>query len=156
LVFLIRDPRLNIASRIAKKVEVGDSPYFPLVETGWALLQGQVDYCRHFQIPYLIVDATDFRNHPNSCFAQVFARFGLDFTPDLLTWNAQEKVVLDNLGGTHDHLYRRVLSSTGLEPATEIVPKLTDFPSEHGIRAHVADCLQIYKSLREDSERIRV
>jgi hypothetical protein len=155
LIFLIRDPRLNIASRIAKKVEVGESPYFPLVETGWELLRKQVDYCRHLAIPYLIADATDFRNYPNSCFAQIFARFGLHFSPDILTWEAQENVVLDNLGGTHDHLYRRVLSSTGLEPATEIVPKLADFPSEQGIRAHVADCLHIYQSLREDVNRIR-
>ena len=40
IVFLVRDPRLAIASRMRKKREVGDSADFPKVETGWRLLAG--------------------------------------------------------------------------------------------------------------------
>jgi hypothetical protein len=46
VVFLTRDPRKNIASRMAKKQEVGDSPLFPLIETGWQLISDQIEYCK--------------------------------------------------------------------------------------------------------------
>ena len=46
VVFLLRDPRQNIASRMEKKAEVGDDPNFPNVETGWELLAKQIDQCR--------------------------------------------------------------------------------------------------------------
>ncbi len=154
LVFLLRDPRQNIASRIEKKREVGDSPFFPLVETGWALIAQQIDYCCRQRISYLIVDATDFRNAPASVFPQVFAAFGLDFTPAMLSWPAHHDVDLDNLEGAHRHLYRRVLTSTGIEPATEGIPPLDVFPTEHGVRDHVAECLEIYHRLCRDARRI--
>ena len=46
LIFLMRDPRLQIASRREKKLEVGDSPLYPFVESGWDLLEKQIDFCR--------------------------------------------------------------------------------------------------------------
>ena len=86
LVFLVRDPRLNIASRIEKKLEVGDSPFFPLVETGWELLQTQIDYCRRHDVPHLIVTAEDFRNRPNQIFPELFSRLDLSYSPEMLSW----------------------------------------------------------------------
>ena len=154
LVFLLRDPRLNIASRIEKKLAVGDSPFFPLIETGWALIAQQIDYCRQQGIAYVIVEASDFRNAPASVFPQVFAAFGLDFTPAMLSWPAHPDVEIDNLDGAHTHLYRRVLMSTGVEPATEAIPPLDVFPMEHGVRDHVAESLEIYHHLCRDARRI--
>ena len=46
VVFLTRDPRQNIASRMAKKQEVGDDPLFPHIESGWQLLADQIAFCR--------------------------------------------------------------------------------------------------------------
>lgn len=150
IVFLIRDPRLNIASRMKKKIEVGDSPDFPKIETGWQLLQEQIAYCREHGVEYTIVDATTFRNCPEQVFPQLFARFGLDYSAEMLHWRARRDIDLDNLGGAHRHLYERVLLSTGIQPATETVPPLDWFPVANGWREHVAHCLEIFGRIQRD------
>mgnify|MGYP002713077333 CR=1 FL=1 len=156
LIFLIRDPRLNIASRIEKKRMVGDSIYFPHIETGWELIQGQIAYCEAHEVPHIIVDSTDFRNYPHSVFMQIFARFNLPFSAEMLAWNpCEDEVDLDNLDGKHRHLYARVLNSNSLQPATEAVPQMDEFPEDHGIRDHVLFCLDIYQRLRQSPHRIK-
>lgn len=154
IVFLIRDPRLNIFSRIQKKLEVGDHPYFPLIETGWELIQQQINYCKEQSIPYLLVDSNDFRNHPSLIFPKVFSHFQLPFDPKMLQWKSCEEVNLDNLEGKHTHLYEKVLRSRALNPVSEPVPELEAFPEEHGIRDHVIACLNIYNSLSGDERRV--
>ena len=131
IMFLIRDPRLNVASRITKKKEVGQNPNFPLIETGWELLSEQVRYCQAASIPYFIVDSLDFRSCPSEVFAQIFNHLKLPFSPEMLSWRATPNVNLDNLGGQHSHLYERVLLSTGIEPATEEIPNIEDMPAEN-------------------------
>ena len=155
IIFLIRDPRLNIASRIEKKRMVGENIYFPHIETGWELLQVQISYCEAQGLPYMIVDSTDFRNYPGSIFPQIFAQFMLSFSREMLLWNSCDDIVnLDNLDGKHRHLYARVLNSNALHPATKAIPDLNEFPQVHGIRKHVEFCLEIYSSLKESSHRI--
>jgi hypothetical protein len=156
IVFLIRDPRQNIASRRHRKAQVGDDPNFPTVETGWELLMEQVELCRSVGQPLLLVDSADFRNHSEQIFPGVADRLGLTFDASMLTWDAHDGLDLDNLGGRHSHLYERVLGSTGLQPATEPIPHLDSFPTEGGWRAHVAACLEIYEELRAAPERISV
>lgn len=156
IIFLIRDPRLNIESRINKKLETGDSPFFPLKETGWELIQGQISHCRAQQIPYLLVDATDFRNQPQVILPQVFEKLGLSFFDYQLQWKADHSIQIDNLGGAHEHLYKKVLGSNTIRPATEAIPSLDSFTEEGGIRAHVKDCLNIYQALRQDSNLIQL
>jgi hypothetical protein len=155
LVFLLRDPRLNIASRRKKKIEVGDSPLYPFVESGWNLLAQQIDGCRRAGIEYLLVDSGDFRNQPEAVFPQVLERLGLPWSPECLVWEACEDVELDNLEGAHRHLYGEVLASTGLKPDPAEMPALDAFPEEDGVREHVARCLEIYRELRQSPERIR-
>ncbi len=154
VIFLIRDPRLNILSRIDKKIEVGTSPFFPLIETGWELVNNQINYCKQSNVPYIIVDSSDFRNHSQNIFNQVFNKLELNFSEEFLTWPNCHTVEIDNLDGAHTHLYKKVLSSTAIKPAIEPIPTLDDFPKEHGFRQHVIECLEIYKKLRQDSHRI--
>lgn len=156
VIFLMRDPRLNIASRMAKKREVGDNPLFPLVESGWDLLSRQVRWCQQQEVPYVIVDATDFRNHPVNVFEHLFAKLHLDFSEQMLTWRSHHDVDIDNLEGQHRHLYRRALHSTTVEPALEPIPAIKDFPRENGFRKHVVHCLKIYETLCGDSARITI
>ncbi|MCA9930874.1 MAG: hypothetical protein KC419_20460 [Anaerolineales bacterium] len=153
IIFLIRDPRLNISSRIEKKEMVGDSYNFPLIETGWELIAKQINYCRSHKIPHMIVDSSDFRNHPAIVFRKIFARLGLPFSEKLLTWNETD-VEIDNLDGRHHHLYERVLDSKMLQPATEFIPTLDMFPSH--FRRHLSDCINIYRALRRSPERVLV
>ena len=154
LIFLMRDPRLQIASRREKKIEGGASPLYPFVESGWHLLKQQIAYCRERGIDCLLVDSTDFRGRPSVIFPQVMERFGLAWSDECLEWQACEDVELDNLGGAHRHLYGEVLASTGLKPDLSMVPTLDFFPEEDGVRAHVNHCLEIYRELRQAPERV--
>ncbi len=156
VAFLIRDPRLSIASRRAKKLEAGEDPGFPLVETGWELLAAQVDLCRRRKIPYFIVDAADFRNQPQLVFPAALERLGLGYEQAMLSWPARPDLDLDNLGGRHRHLYRAVLESTGIEPEPHPAPPVESFPVAGGWRDHVASCVDIYEMLRAEEARIRL
>jgi hypothetical protein len=156
VVFLARDPRQNIASRMSKKEEVGDNPLFPFVETGWELIASQIQYCKEQNIPYLIVDAKDFRNQPVPIFREIFDRLDLKFEKEVLTWDSRPEVDIDNLEGDHQHLYEEVLSSTGMLPDTDAIPTTESFPTENGYRDHVRECMRIYERLKASSARIRI
>ncbi len=156
LTFMVRDPRKAIASRMVKKQQAGDDPNYPHVETGWDLLASQISHCRDRNIPFSIVDAADFRTHPEQVLPRLCERLGLEYTPDMLTWSVADDVDLDNLEGRHRHLYARVLGSDAIQPVTEPVPPLTWFPATDGWRAHVAHCMDVYEALRRDPARVRV
>ena len=156
IVFLLRDPRQNIASRMEKKEEAGDSPVFPLVESGWELLARQIAEAEALGVNSIVVDTNEFRNYPEHIMAQVCERLGLPFDAGMLTWNPLPQVDLDNLGGRHSHLYRRVLNSKGIEPAVEPVYPVDWFPVEGGFREHVLRCLDIYRDLCASDARIRL
>jgi len=153
VLFLIRDPRLNILSRITKKIEAGQDPRFPLVETGWELIEKQVRHCQERSIPYFIIDSINFRTCPSDVFSKIFKHLDLPFSSDMLSWRATPDVNLDNLEGHHSHLYTRVLESTGIEPAEERTPELEEIPEENGFREHVVKCMAIYKNLRLEAEK---
>ena len=154
IIFLIRDPRLNIQSRITKKLEVGDSPFYPFQESGWHLIYEQVQYCKDNDIAYNIVNASDFRNHATSIFSQIFENLSLNFSEEMLSWESLPEVEIDNLEGSHSHLYKKVLSSTSLRPTSEAIPELEFFTSEQGVRDHVIGCIKIYDLLQKDQWRI--
>lgn len=156
IAFLTRDPRQSIWNRMEMKRVAGDDPIFPLVETGWELVARQIEHCRAEGIAHLIVDSADFRNHPEEIFPQVFDRYDLPFSTEMLSWVSHDDLDLDNLGGRHTHLYRQVLRSTGLQPDDEPTPPVDWFPDEGGFRAHVTEALDIYDSLCRATERIRV
>jgi len=154
LIFLMRDPRRSIASRMRKKVEVGDDPRFPKIESGWELWRKQIEWCEKHAVEYILVDSTDFRNQPESVFTEIFAELELPFSTEMLSWQACPDVELDNLGGRHRHLYNSVLSSTGIRPETSPAPLVEDFPHEDGWREHVERCLAIYDEMSGSAARI--
>ena len=155
VIFLIRDPRLNISSRMRKKIEVGDSPLFPLIESGWVLLDAQIEYCRRNGLPFMLIDSGDFRRYPELVFEKFFKAIGLPFSPEYLKWHALPGFDLDNLEGSHTHLYTGVLESEGVTADTDPLPELTYFPESGGFRDHVIECLAIYHRLRELPELIQ-
>ena len=154
IIFMLRDPRLNIASRMAKKQEQGDNPIFPFQESGWEFLLDQIEYCQQKNLPYIVVDATDFRNNPKVIFKQVFAKLKLPFDREMLSWRSCENVEIDNLDGQQSHWYERVLTSTNIQPATETIPAIDSFPTTGGFRDRVLQYLDIYKMLCNLPERI--
>jgi hypothetical protein len=155
LVFLIRDPRINIASRMKKKLEVGDNPLFPSIETGWELLEKQITFCDTAGIPYFVVDSKDFRGHPKSVLRELFTRMHLSFSEEMLVWQPQPSIDIDNLDGTHTHLYEQVLQSGKLIPDDTPIPPIEFFPEEDEFRQHVIECLGIYQKLREHAHLVQ-
>jgi Sulfotransferase domain len=150
IVFLIRDPRLAIASRMRKRAAGGLDPAFHPVESGWTLLMCQVTWCRREGVPYVIAEAASLREQPEPTVRSVCTTLGLPFDERLLSWNPVPELDLGLAVAEQGHWNDRVLSSTSIEPPAEPIPELTDFPEELGLRAHVAEALRIYEALRSD------
>jgi hypothetical protein len=146
IVFLIRDPRLTIASRMKVLRRSGRPEAFPLRESGWEDLARQLDYVRREGIRHALVDSGDLRRSPETVAAALLERLGLAFTPDLLSWQASSVTGLSAVSGAQDPFYQRVLDSHGIEPPAEAVPDLAEFPD--ALRPHVAACLARYEELR--------
>ncbi len=157
VVFLLRDPRLAIASRMRQLERQGLEPLFPPVESGWAALRAQVDECRDRGLPYALLDSGDLRNRPLEVLPPLFERLGLVFSPDFIEWEPAGRLGIGELGGLEGEQsawYERVLSSRGLEPARSAPPELDSFPEERGFREHVRECLALYRALGADERRI--
>jgi hypothetical protein len=148
IVFLIRDPRLSIASRMAKRVEGGQDAEFKAIESGWDDLSEQVSFCDMAEVPYIILDSTDLRNDPQSTLSRLLPRFELEFRPEMLNWTPLNVERFGRLSGTQDHWYRRVLESKALEPAVEKVPDLESFSD--AMRDQVERALELYLALRRN------
>lgn len=156
LIFLIRDPRLNIKSRIDKRVQANQPVNFPFIETGWELINQQIKQCETANIDFVIVEATEMRNSPTKIFSQLSYQLGLPFSAEMLHWRQAPQINLDNLGGKHRHLYERVLASSGIEAPTEPIPDITTFSVEDGLRNHVLQALNIYNQLLIHPKKLKV
>jgi hypothetical protein len=148
IVFLIRDPRLTVASRMKVLRRSGRPEVFPLRESGWDDLARQLEHVRRERVPHIVVDSGDLRSAPGAVVPPLLAQLGLSFSPELLTWEASEATGLSAVSGAADPFYQRVLDSRGLEPPAEQVPDLSRFPSDGGFRQHVAECVERYRALR--------
>lgn len=148
IVFLIRDPRLTIASRMKVLRRSGRPEVFPLRESGWEDLTRQLAYVRRERIPHVVLDSSDLRRSPDTVVPELLDRLGLTFSPELLTWESSTATGLSAVSGAEDPFYQRVLGSTGLEAPAEQIPALSAFPAEAGFRDHVAECVARYEVLR--------
>jgi hypothetical protein len=153
IVFLIRDPRLSIASRMRVLRHSGRPEVFPLRESGWEDLARQLGYVRREGIPHVVVDSSDLRRAPEAVVPPLLETLGLTFTPELLVWRSSEATGLSAVSGSDDPFYRRVLDSTGIEAPAEEIPELSAFPADGGFRAHVAECVEQYHELSRSGSR---
>jgi hypothetical protein len=151
IVFLVRDPRLAVASRMRMRELGGQQAVFDSVESGWTTLAEQVELCRREDRPHLIVDAADLRTRPAATLQRVCATLGLSFDPSILRWSRVGDVDLGLALDEQRHWNARVLESTGIEPPVEEAPPLDAFPVESGMREHVRRSLAIYEALRSQA-----
>lgn len=152
VIFLIRDPRLCILSRIKKLQEGGRNPSFPFVESGWFDLNYQINYCKKLNIPYLIVDSKYFRSYPQTIFKKVFTNLELAFSAEMLSWKETGSIKLGNLGDEQKHWYRELLESTGIKPENNRFPEISALSG--AMKNHLHVCLEIYKTISKDSNAI--
>lgn len=148
IVFLIRDPRLTIASRMRVLRRSGRPEAFPLRESGWDDLAWQLAHVRREGIPHLVVDSSELRAAPERVVPPLLERLGLAYDPALLRWESSASTGLSAVSGAHDPFYQRVLGSRGIEPPVEQPPPLSAFPPDDGFRDHVAACVARYEQLR--------
>jgi sulfotransferase family protein len=148
IVFVIRDPRLSVASRMRVLARAGRPEVFPLRESGWDDLARQLAWVRDNGVPHLVVDSHDLRAAPEAVIPRVLSALGLPYSPALLTWESSAAKGLSVVSGEGDPFYERVLESRGIEAPAERIPDLTDFPTHGGFRAHVAECVARYEALR--------
>ncbi|MBP2327306.1 hypothetical protein JOF56_007691 [Kibdelosporangium banguiense] len=146
----LRDPRLAIESRMRQRQRAGRRPSFPHRESGWADLVAILEQLRANETRYVIVDTTRLRAEPEPTLMTLCELLGLPYTADMLTWRDAEDVQLGQLADEQSHWYDRVLRSCGLQPPTEKVPDVEDFPPP--MRTHVEECLEVYHDLRDDPE----
>lgn len=147
IVFVIRDPRLSIASRMDVLRRAGRPQLFPLRESGWDDLERQLAHVREAEIDHLVVDSGRLRAVPSRVAPGILERLGLTYAPELLTWKASDATGLSSVSGANDPFYQHVLASGGLEAPIEDVPPLSAFPEQDGFRAHVEACVARYEAL---------
>jgi hypothetical protein len=155
IVFLIRDPRLSVASRMRVLRRSGRPEAFPPRESGWEDLVRQLGHARREGIPHLVVDSSDLRARPGAVVPPLLERLGLAYSPELLRWESSAATGLSSVSGPDDPFYRRVLDSRGLEAPAETVPDLAHFPEDGGFRRHVAACVERYEELRRSAVAYR-
>jgi hypothetical protein len=154
ILFVIRDPRLSIASRMEQRRRGGEEPTFPTVESGWADLAWQVEHCRSRTIPYAILDSFDLRSTPEPHIRAIAELYGQPFTPAMLAWEPVAQAEFGLALASQEHWNERVLASRGVEAPLERPPALEEFPRRGGMRAHVARALEVYRDLLVDEARL--
>ncbi len=177
LVFLIRDPRRTVASRlrmvlrdlarlpetpephrarIARALNGGDyrdlddlvpEAVFPLAYTGWSALEHQIAACRREEIAYVVLPAQAFRAQPRPFLEHLCRRWSLAFEESMLAWHADEALRLGGLA-EQDAWYRRVVESTGVLPETDAPPDPEHLPRR--FRHHLPDALRVYQATLND------
>jgi Sulfotransferase domain len=150
VLFTIRDPRLSIRSRMRQRERGGQPAWFPPAESGWHDLDRALALARDRHIPYAIAEFDRLCADPPAVIPAACRRLGLPDTPAMLSWAPARDVSLGQLGRQQRHWYERVLASDGFQPPAGTPPPVGSFPAGHGIRAHVADCLDRYERALHD------
>jgi hypothetical protein len=153
VLILLRDPRLNIMSRIRKRMESNQEVYFPLIETGWFLIEKQLELLQNIGQKFYILDSSLTRNNSDIILPKLLSHLGIK-KYNLNIWYPADNINLDNLEGQHSHLYTNVLQSSQLNQEDKPIPQIDDFPDY--FRNHVLECLNIYEKLLKHPNSIGI
>lgn len=147
VIFVIRDPRLSVSSRMHQRRRGGQNPSFPERETGWPDLLAAIELCIHHRLAHVIIDSTDIRRDPGAMLESLCTRIGLPSVGDLHHWERPEALELGKLGASQRHWYDHLLESRGIEAPTEHVPTVDQF-ADTGLRRAVKEAVEHYQHLR--------
>lgn len=155
VIFLVRDPRLAVLSRMRRRESDGDIPAFPAREAGWQDLLAALALFRQSGTPSVIVDIADIRRSPGVVLRALCDRLGLPWDTAMLRWQSLSGLSLGNLGGCQDAWYARVLGSTSWEGPDEEPPPDEVFDGS-GMRPVIAESLDAYRTARLDPRFLAV
>lgn len=163
IVFVMRDPRLSIVSRLRIVKELDGSTTFPPEHSGWDALAGQVARCRERQTPYVIVDSQRLRRAPDQQAQALLERLGLQpmtSITGITHWQQRTGLqlcspevgaLMSEVRTGSDPFYRRVLTSTGIQPPDAIDDEGLDQQiHEAGLTARSAQWQDAYRLLQQD------
>lgn len=152
IIFLIRDPRLSILSRVKMLKQGRNDSDFPITEAGWIDLNYQINHCQESNVPFLIVDSQDFRGYPEIVFQEVFHKLEIPFSKSMLSWKDAGNINLGNLGDAQKHWYYKALSSINMKPENDITLEV-DLLSKQ-MKDHISACLEIYNNARNNPHTV--
>jgi hypothetical protein len=155
VIFLIRDPRLSVFSRMRRRELDGDVPSFPAKEAGWRDLLAAIALFREAGTPYVIMDVSDIRRSPDTALRALCGRLRLPWDPAMLRWERRPGLKLGNIDGRQDAWYVRVLTSTAWERPDEALPSPDAF-REQGMSTVVAECLDGYRQVKTDPQYLGI
>ncbi|TLP50887.1 hypothetical protein [Microbispora triticiradicis] len=166
LIFVMSDPRLSTTSRLRIVRELSEASTFPPFESGWPSLAGQVARCRELGIPYVLVESDDLRADPAGMTAALVAAVGLPSQAGLEKWSPRPGLqlcspevgaLMSDSRRTDDPFYRKVLSSTGIQPRARVDwAREEALISAAGLAGDVETWLGLYRELRADPGRLGV
>ncbi len=152
VIFLIRDPRQAVHSRMCQRARDGDNPAFPAREAGWEALLSAIAHFSDVGMPYVVVDVGDIRRNPESALRILCRSLGLPWDASMLRWESLPDLRLGNLG-SQDAWYTRVLRSTGWQPPDAEIPPPEVF-RQNGMSSVVAESISAYQQARNDPQFI--
>ncbi|MDR0227328.1 MAG: hypothetical protein LBI66_13005 [Burkholderiaceae bacterium] len=160
LVFVVRDPRLSIVSRLRIVQELDGASTFTPEHSGWDSLLLQLQWCRMLHIPYLIVDTQRLRQQPERQASALMAGLQLPMEGLATQWSQRTGLqlcspevgaLMSEVRTGSDPFYRRVLASSGIQPPDDI--DLSDCQRQidaAGLRDQADSWLRAYRGLQDD------
>ncbi|MFF2777356.1 hypothetical protein ACFVU3_20890 [Streptomyces sp. NPDC058052] len=164
ILFSFRDPRLTLHSRLRKVRELGRGNTFPPFESGWYSFRDQMAACEENGVDYVIVDTTELRTDPAPVLRAIYERLGLTFSDSVVSWEPRSHLhlcapevgaLMSDARREGDPFFRRVLGSSGIQPADEVdLVAVEKELAEVGLAAHLAECTEIYEQALENPHRV--
>ena len=174
IVFLLRDPFLTLESRLKRVAidirerddttsetqerlsraiaardfrdlhDVISDEVFPVSYTGWNALEEQVVYCRSQGVPFLVVEAGEFRSEPEKVLRHLCDPWGLEFETGMVDWSSDGDFTTGQMP-EQANWYRRVLDSKGIQSPTETALSAECFPER--FHDHLVDAQRLFENL---------
>lgn len=151
VIFLVRDPRLAVYSRMRRRELDGDAPSFPAKEAGWRDLLEEIDLFRQSGKPYVIVNISDIRKNPATMLKMLCRHLGLPWDSAMLSWANLANLRLGNIGGRQNAWYARALTTTGWQPPGENFPSFDIF-CKYNMGAVILESLSAYQEVLRDAQ----
>jgi SAM-dependent methyltransferase len=151
VIFLVRDPRLAVYSRMRRRELDGDVPAFPAKEAGWRDLLEELDVFRQSGKPYVIVNISDIRKNPATMLETLCRHLGLPWDSGMLHWKNLANLRLGNIAGRQNAWYARALTTTGWQPPDENLPSFDIF-RKYKMDAVVLESLSAYQEVLHDAQ----
>lgn len=151
VIFLVRDPRLAVYSRMCRRELDGDAPYFPAKEAGWRDLLEELDLFRQSGKPYVIVNISDIRKNPAAMLEALCRQLGIPWDSAMLRWASLANLRLGNIGGRQNTWYKRALTTTGWQPPDEYLPSFDIF-RKCNMDDVILESLSAYREVLRDAQ----